>query len=41
MNCGSLTEVTLPESITKIGDCAFYNAGIEQLTLPDPKMFCQ
>lgn len=37
MNCSSLTEVTLPENLTELGDFAFYSAGIEQLTLPNPK----
>lgn len=39
MNCSSLTEVVLPETLTEIGDYAFHSAGIEQLTLPDPKNF--
>lgn len=37
MDCGSLTEVILPTTLTKIGDHAFHNAGIEQLTLSNPK----
>lgn len=37
MNCSSLTEVTLPETLTEIGDYAFCSAGIEQLTLSNPK----
>lgn len=37
IDCSSLTEVILPKTLTKIGDYAFHNAGIEQLTLPDPK----
>lgn len=37
MNCSSLTEVILPETMTEIGDYAFCSAGIEQLTLSNPK----
>ena len=37
IDCSSLVEVILPTTLTKIGDYAFYNAGIKQLTLPDPK----
>lgn len=37
MNCSSLTEVALPETLTEIGDYAFCSAGIEQLTLSNPK----
>lgn len=37
MNCSSLTEVVLPETLIELDDFAFYSAGIERLTLPDPK----
>ncbi len=34
LDCNNLTEVTIPESITKIDEKAFLNTGIEEITIP-------
>lgn len=34
-DCKALKKITLPNSITKIHDAAFYNSGIEEITFPD------
>ena len=33
--CISLTEIILPDGVEEIGDSAFYNSGIENVTLPE------
>jgi len=33
--CGSLTNVTIPNSVTSIGDYAFYCAGLTSITIPN------
>ena len=33
-NCWELTNLALPDTLERIGDCAFYNAGFQELTLP-------
>ena len=34
-NCKSLTNITIPNSVTNIGSCAFYNSGLTNITIPD------
>ena len=33
-NCGDLTSVIIPNSVTSIGDAAFYNTGLTFITIP-------
>ena len=35
MDCESLKYIHIPASVTRVGDGAFYGAGLERLTLPD------
>jgi len=35
MNCRKITKVTLPESITRLDDRAFYYSGVNNVNLPD------
>ena len=34
-NCGNLTKVTIPNSVTEIKNKAFYGTSIEEITIPD------
>lgn len=34
-SCGNLTSVTIPNSVTSIGNDAFYNTGLTSVTIPN------
>ncbi len=33
--CGNITSISIPDSITSIGQSAFYNCGIKEINIPD------